>query len=64
MLPLATVASLLLDPLVALWLADLQADHAPATIARYRGILARFLAWSAAAEQQPLTLADLTPIGL
>lgn len=47
------------------WLKSLAAaDNSPKTVARYHGVVRRFLTWYENEERQPLTLADLTPIAL
>lgn len=53
-----------LPTLLDRWLADLRADRADRTIARYGGAVRHFLAWYASQEGRPLVPADLTPIAL
>lgn len=51
--------------LLNLWLHSLQEeDRSPQTVKRYSGAIRRFLVWYESQEHQPLTLANLTPIGL
>lgn len=59
------MASLTLDALLELWLADLQAnDLAPGTVRRYKSAIESFLAWYEQEEQRRLTLDQLSPITL
>ena len=51
------------DDLLVEWLNSLkEADRSSKTIARYRGVMRRFLTWYEAEERQPLEPGDLTPI--
>ena len=59
------MASLTIDALLELWLADLRAnDLAPGTVRRYKSAVASFLAWYDKEEQRCLTLEQLSPITL
>ncbi len=59
------MASLTIDALLELWLADLRAnDLAPGTVRRYKGAIESFLAWYDKEEQRGLTLEQLSPITL
>ncbi len=59
------MASLTIDALLELWLADLRAnDLAPGTVRRYKSAIESFLAWYDKEEQRCLTLEQLSPITL
>jgi site-specific recombinase XerD len=59
------MASLTIDALLELWLADLQAnDLASGTVRRYKSAIESFFAWYAQEEQRHLTLEQLSPITL
>jgi site-specific recombinase XerD len=59
------MASLTIDALLALWLADLQAnDLAPGTVRRYKSAVESFFAWYEQEEQQRPTLEQLSSIVL
>jgi site-specific recombinase XerD len=59
------MASLTIDALLELWLADLRAnDLAPGTVRRYKSAIKSFLAWYDKVEQRRLTLEQLSPITL
>lgn len=59
------MASLTIDALLELWLADLRAnDLAPGTVRRYKSAVESFLAWYDKEEQRCLTLEQLSPITL
>jgi site-specific recombinase XerD len=59
------MASLTIDALLDLWLADLRAnDLAPGTVRRYKSAIKSFLAWYDKEEQRCLTLEQLSPITL
>ena len=57
------MASLTIDALLELWLADLRAnDLAPGTVRRYKSAIRSFLTWYDKEEHRPLTLEQLSPI--
>src|SRR5260221_2265937 len=59
------MASLTIDALLELWLADLRAnDLSPGTVRRYKSAIESFLAWYDKEEQRCLTLEQLSPITL
>ena len=59
------MASLTIDALLALWLADLRAnDLVAGTVRRYKSAIESFLAWYEQEEQRCLTLEQLSPITL
>lgn len=59
------MASLTIDALLELWLADLRAnDLALGTVRRYKSAIKSFLAWYDKEEQRCLTLEQLSPITL
>jgi integrase/recombinase XerC len=59
------MASLTIDALLELWLADLRAnDLAPGTVRRYKSAIESFLAWYDKEEARCLTLEQLSPITL
>ncbi len=59
------MASLTIDALLELWLADLRAnDLAPGTVRRYKSAVESFLAWYDKEEQRCLTPEQLSPITL
>ena len=59
------MASLTIDALLELWLADLRAhDLAPGTVRRYKSAIESFIAWYEQEEQRRLTLEQLSPITL
>src|SRR6266568_2275394 len=59
------MASLTIDALLELWLADLRAnDLAPGTVRRYKSAIESFLAWYDKEEHRCLTLEQLSPITL
>src|SRR5260221_1899085 len=59
------MASLTIDALLELWLADLRAnDLAPGTVRRYKSAIESFIAWYEQEEQRLLTLDQLSPITL
>jgi site-specific recombinase XerD len=62
--PTRSFPSLNVTDLLAAWRQDIAADHAPSTIYRYTGAVARFLTWYESQEYRPLDLAALTPIAL
>lgn len=59
------MASLTIDALLELWLADLRAnDLAPGTVRRYKCAIENFFAWYEQEEQRRLTLEQLSSITL
>ena len=57
------MASLTIDALLELWLADLRANAlALGTVRRYKSAIESFLAWYEQEEQRRLTLEHLSPI--
>ena len=59
------MASLTIDALLELWLADLRAnDLTPGTVRRYKSAIESFLAWYEQEEQRSFALELLSPITL